>query len=105
MSFDDGGKAFSKKDRKRYEQRLKESNQEINIKRDIESIQTINVNNHREITREGDKSTVVYLVEFTVKGKSQSTERSYNEFRVLVDEIMKNNKGIEYPPLPPKSAK
>lgn len=52
---------------------------QVNLKDDIRLIESITVRGYEEIIR-SDKKTMIYLIDYILKGQQFSTKRSYSEF-------------------------
>jgi hypothetical protein len=101
-NFDDGGKPISE------ERKVEKNNfytEPVDIKNDINSIESIDVTAFKEVIRD-DKPTMVYVIEFFIKKQNFEAERSYNEFKSIYDEVTKiKSKESVFPALPPKTLK
>ena len=60
---------------------------QVNLKEDIRLIESVEVKTFEEIRR-FDKPTIVYTINYVIKGQQFSTKRSYSEFIELREEVI-----------------
>jgi len=70
---------------------------------DVAAIESIEITGSEEIIR-FDKKTIVYTIEYYIRGQHCWTRRSYSEFAYLVSEINKVKGDLSVPEIPGKTA-
>jgi hypothetical protein len=66
------------------------------------SIDKVQISGFEEVIR-FDKKTIVYVIEYYIRGIKFITKRSYSEFVFLNKEINKTKPVLALPELPPKT--
>lgn len=79
--------------------RASNSSAQYNLREEITNIENIAVTHHEETIR-FDKATVVYVIEYYIRGHKFTSRRSYSEFLYLYKEI--KNENIPLPEMPAK---
>lgn len=74
---------------------------QINLKDEINNVDLISVINFEDTMR-FDKQTILYIIEYYIKGHRFITKRSYSEFLYLWKEIKKDEIMIDLPDMPAK---
>lgn len=73
-------------DKKNTSKMLASSSMHVNLKEDVKLIESIEVKTFEEIRR-FDKPTIIYTINYVIKGQQFSTKRSYSEFVELRQEV------------------
>jgi len=79
--------------------RASNSSTQYNLREEITNIENISVTHHEETIR-FDKPTVVYVIEYFIRGHKFTSRRSYSEFLYLFKEL--KNENIPLPEMPAK---
>lgn len=82
-------------DKKNASKLLMGSSMTVNLKEDIRLIESIECKGFEEVRR-FDKPTIVYTINYVIKGQQFSTKRSYSEFIELRQEVINRKIGIDY---------